>query len=129
LLLCSVSTVTLSKKIAIYKAKFLIVQYCTWRLDINLKTATKLEFFANLTNTYCLTAFGGSENFYSVFENELPPKFPTVKASIAGTRLVGRMTVGKVCILQKEIPPRTFFKVTKMGYCFQIQLQIKRLHI
>lgn len=34
----SVSTVTLSKKIAIYKAKILLVQYCTWRLDINLKT-------------------------------------------------------------------------------------------
>ena len=52
-----------------------------------------------------------------------------MKASIAGTRLVGRMTVGKVCILQKEIPPLTFFKVTKMGYCFQIQLQIKVLSL
>jgi translation initiation factor 6 len=58
------------------------------------ENSNEIGVFANLTNTYCLTAFGGSENFYSVFENELPPQFPTVKASIAGTRLVGRMTVG-----------------------------------
>ena len=79
--------------------------------------------FANLTNAYCLTAIGGSENFYrfvsqpvplifnlpvalcvcrastflafdSVFQNELASDIPVVKTSIAGTRLVGRMTVG-----------------------------------
>ena len=27
--------------------------------------------FSKLTNSYCLVAIGGSENFYSVFESEL----------------------------------------------------------
>lgn len=50
--------------------------------------------FANLTNAYCLTAQGAAENFYSVFEAELSDHIPVVQCSIAGTRLVGRVTVG-----------------------------------
>ena len=50
--------------------------------------------FAKLTNGYCLTAAGGSQNFFSLFEAELSDHVPVVQASIAGTRLVGRMTVG-----------------------------------
>jgi translation initiation factor 6 len=50
--------------------------------------------FGKLTNAYCLVAQGGSENFYSVFEAELADHIPVVKTSIAGTRLVGRLTVG-----------------------------------
>jgi translation initiation factor 6 len=50
--------------------------------------------FAKLTNAYCIVALGGSETFYSVFEAELADKIPVFKASIAGTRLVGRTTVG-----------------------------------
>mmetsp|Transcript_16423 Transcript_16423/g.38975 ORF Transcript_16423/g.38975 Transcript_16423/m.38975 type:complete len:246 (-) Transcript_16423:204-941(-) len=50
--------------------------------------------FANLTNAYCLVALGASENFYSVFEEELSSHIPVVKSPIAGTRLVGRMTCG-----------------------------------
>lgn len=49
--------------------------------------------FSRLTNAYCLTAIGASENFYSTFEAELPD-IPVVKASIAGCRVVGRMVVG-----------------------------------
>lgn len=51
--------------------------------------------FAKLTNTYCLVAIGGSENFYSVFEGELAETIPVVHASIAGCRIIGRMCVGK----------------------------------
>uniref|UniRef100_A0A9L0TN37 Eukaryotic translation initiation factor 6 n=1 Tax=Equus caballus TaxID=9796 RepID=A0A9L0TN37_HORSE len=51
--------------------------------------------FAKLTNTYCLVAIGGSENFYSVFEGELADTIPVVHASIAGCRIIGRMCVGK----------------------------------
>lgn len=47
-----------------------------------------------LTNKYCLVAVGGSENFYSVFEAELADHVPVIHASIAGTRIVGRMCVG-----------------------------------
>lgn len=50
--------------------------------------------FAKLTNRYCLTAIGGSENFYSVFENELADVIPIIHASIAGCRIIGRLTVG-----------------------------------
>lgn len=50
--------------------------------------------FAKLTNTYCLVAIGGSENFYSVFESELSDVIPVIHASIAGCRIIGRLTVG-----------------------------------
>lgn len=50
--------------------------------------------FAQLTNAYSVIALGGAENFYSVFESELADHIPVIKTSIAGTRLVGRMTVG-----------------------------------
>jgi len=50
--------------------------------------------FAQLTNAYAVIALGGAENFYSVFESELADHVPVIKTSIAGTRLVGRMTVG-----------------------------------
>ena len=50
--------------------------------------------FAKLTNAYCLVALGGAENFYSVFEAELSDHIPVIKTSVAGTRLVGRLTVG-----------------------------------
>ena len=64
--------------------------------------ATRLQFennneigcFAKLTNKYCLVSSGGSENFYSVMESELGSHIPVVHASIAGTKLVGRMSAG-----------------------------------
>ncbi|KAI8057011.1 eukaryotic translation initiation factor 6 [Syncephalis plumigaleata] len=46
--------------------------------------------FAKLTNSYCLAAIGGSENFYS----ELGDVIPIVHTSIAGTRIIGRLTAG-----------------------------------
>mmetsp|Transcript_11165 Transcript_11165/g.46599 ORF Transcript_11165/g.46599 Transcript_11165/m.46599 type:complete len:246 (-) Transcript_11165:731-1468(-) len=58
------------------------------------ENSNDIGVFAKLTNSYCLTAMGGSENFYSVFQDELASDIPIVKTSIAGTRLVGRMTVG-----------------------------------
>ena len=45
--------------------------------------------FSLLTNTYCLIAIGGSENFYSVFEGELSEVVPVVHTSIAGCRIIG----------------------------------------
>ncbi|XP_055607400.1 eukaryotic translation initiation factor 6-like [Uranotaenia lowii] len=49
--------------------------------------------FSKLTNSYCLVAIGGSETFYSVFESELAETIPVVHASIAGCRIIGRLTV------------------------------------
>ncbi len=47
-----------------------------------------------MTNSYCLVAIGGSENFYSVFESELADVIPVVHTSIGGTRIIGRLTAG-----------------------------------
>jgi translation initiation factor 6 len=49
--------------------------------------------FSKLTNSYCLVAIGGSENFYSVFESELEDVVPVIHCSVGGCRIVGRMTV------------------------------------
>eukprot|EP00898_Chlorokybus_atmophyticus_P005532 jgi/Chlat1/5980/Chrsp4S06299 len=58
------------------------------------ENSSDIGVFGKLTNAYCLVALGGSENFYSTFEAELADAIPVVKASVAGTRLIGRMTVG-----------------------------------
>ena len=50
--------------------------------------------FSKLTNSYCLVAIGGSETFYSVYESELAGNIPIVHCSIAGCRIIGRLTVG-----------------------------------
>ncbi|CAB9505831.1 Eukaryotic translation initiation factor 6 [Seminavis robusta] len=54
----------------------------------------EIGVFAALTNSYCLTGVGGSENFYSIFESELSEHIPVIHATIAGCRFVGRTTVG-----------------------------------
>jgi len=50
--------------------------------------------FSKLTNSYCLTALASSSNFYSVFEAELEGVVPVIHTTIAGTRIVGRLTAG-----------------------------------
>ncbi|KAJ1736189.1 Eukaryotic translation initiation factor 6 [Coemansia sp. RSA 2049] len=58
------------------------------------ENSNEIGVFSKLTNSYCLVAIGGSENFYSVFESELGDVIPVVHASIAGTRIIGRLTAG-----------------------------------
>lgn len=58
---------------------------------VRFENSSEIGVFAKLTNTYCLAASGGAENFYSVFENELSVHMPVVHASFAQTKLVGRM--------------------------------------
>eukprot|EP00595_Chromulina_sp_UTEXLB2642_P000344 CAMPEP_0196762964 /NCGR_PEP_ID=MMETSP1095-20130614/3128_1 /TAXON_ID=96789 ORGANISM="Chromulina nebulosa, Strain UTEXLB2642" /NCGR_SAMPLE_ID=MMETSP1095 /ASSEMBLY_ACC=CAM_ASM_000446 /LENGTH=239 /DNA_ID=CAMNT_0042115137 /DNA_START=12 /DNA_END=728 /DNA_ORIENTATION=+ len=58
------------------------------------ENSNDIGVFSNLTNSYALVAIGGSENFYSVFEQELSDHIPVVHTSIAGCRFVGRVTVG-----------------------------------
>uniref|UniRef100_A0A0G4HFR1 Eukaryotic translation initiation factor 6 n=1 Tax=Chromera velia CCMP2878 TaxID=1169474 RepID=A0A0G4HFR1_9ALVE len=60
----------------------------------SFENSSEVGVFARLTNGYCLTALGGSENFYSIFEAELAQHIPVIHASIGGTRIVGRVTVG-----------------------------------
>ncbi|GMH39422.1 hypothetical protein BSKO_07320 [Bryopsis sp. KO-2023] len=58
------------------------------------ENSNEVGVFANLTNAYCMVSLGGSQGFYSTFQAELAEHIPVFKTSIAGTRLVGRMTVG-----------------------------------
>jgi translation initiation factor 6 len=60
----------------------------------NFENSNEIGCFAKLTNSYCLVASGGSENFYSVFEKELGVHIPVIHASVANTKTVGRMTAG-----------------------------------
>ncbi len=44
-------------------------------------------------------AVGASENFYSVFEAELQDVIPICRTTIAGTRIIGRLTAGYVAFI------------------------------
>lgn len=60
------------------------------------ENSNEIGVFSKLTNQYCLVPMGGSEAFYSVFEGELGDVagFPVVHTSIAGCRIIGRLTAG-----------------------------------
>ncbi|MCJ1310148.1 Eukaryotic translation initiation factor 6 [Agyrium rufum] len=60
----------------------------------SFENSHEVGVFARLTNSYALVAVGASENFYSVFEAELQDVIPICHATIAGTRIVGRLTAG-----------------------------------
>ena len=60
----------------------------------NFENSNELGCYAHLTNTYCLVAVGGSENFYSVVEEQLGCHMPVVQASINEMKIVGRMVCG-----------------------------------
>jgi translation initiation factor 6 len=61
---------------------------------VQFENSSEVGVFAKLTNSYCLTAIGGSENFYGSFEGELADHIPVVHTSIGGTRVIGRLCVG-----------------------------------
>lgn len=48
------------------------------------ENSNEIGVFCNLTNSYALVAIGGSENFYSVFEQDLADHIPVVHTSING---------------------------------------------
>jgi len=58
------------------------------------ENSNEIGVFATLTNSYALVALGASQNFYSTFEAELQDVIPIVYGTIAGTRIVGRLTAG-----------------------------------
>ena len=60
---------------------------------ISYENSSEIGVFAKLTNKYCLVSEGGSENFYSVFEDELSPHMPVIPMSIGQCKIVGRLTV------------------------------------
>ena len=68
--------------------------YTAMALRCQFENSSEIGVFARLTNSYCLVTVGGSANFYATFETELGDLMPVVHCTIAGTRLVGRLTVG-----------------------------------
>jgi translation initiation factor 6 len=58
------------------------------------ENSNEVGVFSLLTNSYALVSIGGSENFYSVFEETLGDHIPVVHTSIAGCRFIGRVCVG-----------------------------------
>ncbi|PRP88471.1 eukaryotic initiation factor [Planoprotostelium fungivorum] len=60
---------------------------------VQFENSSEIGVFTKLTNAYALLAAGGREHFRAM-EAELADHIPVVYTSIAGTRLVGRMTVG-----------------------------------
>lgn len=65
-------------------------------IEHKANTLVRVGVFSTLTNAYALVAIGASENFYSVFEAELQDVVPICRATIAGTRIIGRLTAGCV---------------------------------
>jgi translation initiation factor 6 len=63
-------------------------------IRLQFENSNDIGVFAKLTNSYCLVSNTGSENFYSVLESELGNHIPVIHTSIAGTRIVGRLTAG-----------------------------------
>jgi translation initiation factor 6 len=63
-------------------------------LGTQFENSNDVGVFAKLTNSYCLVGLGGSDAFYSTFEGELGDVVPVVTTTIAGTRVIGRLTVG-----------------------------------
>lgn len=58
------------------------------------ENSNEIGVFSKLTNSYCLIAVGGSENFYSAFEAELGDVIPMAHATIGGNRIIGRLSAG-----------------------------------
>ena len=63
-------------------------------IRIQFENSNDIGVFSKLTNAYCLVSNAGSENFYSFFESDLGSHIPVIHTSIAGTRIVGRLTAG-----------------------------------
>lgn len=61
---------------------------------VSFENSCEVGVFAKVTNKYALVASGGSENFFSLFEQELGAHMPVVHASIGHTAIVGRLTAG-----------------------------------
>ena len=75
----------------LYAGTFLTAPCSRIRPHHHHTRTTRLAF-----SRYCLVALGASENFYSVFEQELADTIPVIHCTINGTRIIGRMVVGEL---------------------------------
>ena len=58
------------------------------------ESSSQIGVFSLLTNNFCIMGYGGSDHFYSAYENELKSKIPIIKTTISSTKIVGSMLVG-----------------------------------
>lgn len=63
-------------------------------LRTRFESSDDVGVFSRLTNAYCLVAAGASQNFYSVFEQELANHIPVIYTSIGASRVIGRLCIG-----------------------------------
>ena len=59
--------------------------------------------FTGIVSGLLIAVYLSSAGFTSVFETELSNEVPVIKASLAGTRLVGRLSVGKKLFTEKLV--------------------------
>ena len=58
------------------------------------ENSNQIGTYSTLTNSYCLLGLSTSQNFYSVFEQELSSHIPLVNCLVAETSAVGSLTAG-----------------------------------
>ncbi|KAL3079759.1 hypothetical protein niasHS_014041 [Heterodera schachtii] len=63
-------------------------------LRAQFEASNDVGVFCKLTNAYCLVGIASSENFYSIVEAELADVIPVIHCTVAGCRIVGRVTAG-----------------------------------
>lgn len=63
-------------------------------LRASFERFNEVGVFAKLTNSYCLTATTGHENFHSLFQAEFGEHIPVIHCSVGHTRLLGSCMVG-----------------------------------
>jgi len=57
---------------------------------VQFENSSDIGVFSTLTNTYCLMSLGGNNDTVRLFEEHVP----VVRTTIAGCRIIGRLTVG-----------------------------------
>jgi len=61
---------------------------------IQYENSCDIGVFSKLTNKYCLVGQCGSKQFLNAYESRLADHIPVIETSIAGTRIVGRLSAG-----------------------------------
>ncbi|KAG5623124.1 hypothetical protein H5410_008342 [Solanum commersonii] len=65
-------------------------------IRLQFENSCDIGVYSKLTNAYCLVGIGGSQNFYSTFEDELAHirGFQVIQTTINGSWSVGRLCAG-----------------------------------
>ena len=84
-----------SRKVILSRLSIYIV------LGVQFENSSEIGVFSTLTNSYCLlalTGHGGDSEYVKDFYHELEDHIPIVRGTVAGCRIVGRLTVGLVSL-------------------------------